>query len=129
MFILDKIDSTFVALFLSAIVSLYGILLFGYEWWRKKEASFIFKSITILFVGEFLDNAIGAYGRWMSLNLPWSNFGEFRTSWVWSGKYYITTTVLTLICWYITKKMLTARKNGHIVVERRNISERRKINK
>jgi hypothetical protein len=103
--ILNKIDISLISIFLTSIISLYGIVLFGYEWWRRKQASFIFKSVTFLFVGQFIDNCIGFYGRWLSLFVSFNDFATLRLSPVWAVKDIITGVVLFVICWYMTKKM------------------------
>ena len=103
--ILNKIDIALVAIFLMVVISLYGFCLFGYEWWRKKEASFIFKCITILFLGQFVDNVVGFYGRYTSIFVSFVEFERIRLSFFWSIKDIINIIVLFLICLYMTKRL------------------------
>ena len=122
---LSKIDSTIIVLFCSSLISLYGFCLFGYEWWRRKKASFIFKSITILFLGEFTDASIGCYGR-LLLTFDKSAYEILRVSYFWTGKYFITTIVMLVICWYMTNKMRQAISDADptydMLVERKNVA-------
>ena len=104
---LSKIDSVVIVLFCSSLISLYGLCLFGYEWWRRKKASFIFKSVTILFFGEFIDASIGCYGRLLS-TFDKSTYEILRVSYLWTGKYFITTAVMFTICLYMTNKIRQA---------------------
>src|ERR1035437_6538271 len=117
---LSKFDSTLLIVGIGSLVSFYGLLLFGIEWYRKQDASFIFKSVTFLFLGEFIDDSVGFYGRWISIFDPATQFQNFRDTYLWSSKYVITILVMFGIVVYMT---LRKKKSKESVEEAIRLAE------
>ena len=86
-----------------AIVSGYGLALFV-SWWAKVgKASAVYKYITFLFLGIFLNNSINTYARLSTL----SGHVEYLYSWWWEVRGLLILVCVSLIVGHMTYRLIS----------------------
>lgn len=83
---------------LSLIVNLTGTVMFGWWWWKHKNASFVFMCVTLLFAGKVVERGVQVYAR--SLRLATCSVVWTDDSWIWAYKGTLSMVVsLVVVIW------------------------------
>lgn len=100
----NLLDLGVACLFICAVISTFGFLLFAWEWRRKRAASTEFKYITLVFLFLAYSQWLQFYARVNSILNP-KGFEVLLASIPWQIRNAPLSIVIGLICWRMIKRV------------------------
>jgi len=90
------LDQAFILYTLSALFSLYGLILFVWWWIKAVKVSGMYKYLTLFFLSNFILMGTNSFARWHKFIGSDFYFGIFE-AWWWPARLYLHFFIVVII--------------------------------